>query len=66
MYCDRLHLKLYSNYTKYNFHDILISMSLKFLSYIASQPEELKEIFSEFEMKNDVEAHFLEDVTEHI
>ena len=68
IYQNKLGLKLYCGYTKYNFYDIMISISQKFLIYIVSQPQERKIIIEDYENINkDLDKiDFIEEVIDKI
>lgn len=63
---EHLNLKLYKNFQYYNFHDILISLSQMYITYLSSKPKMVIEILEEYQKVNnkfeDEQAIDLDDV----
>ena len=45
---EHLNLRLYKDFQFYNFHDILISLSQMYITYLSSKPKILQEILEEY------------------
>lgn len=49
---EHLNLKLYKDFQFYNFHDILISLSQMYITYLSSKPKYLVEVLDEYQKVN--------------
>lgn len=49
---EHLNLKLYKNFQFYNFHDILISLSQMYITYLSSKQKQLDMILEEYHQVN--------------